>query len=88
MEINTTSMKVDRTEVDGSLSRSCGSSLKLVILVKIGGSMYGYMESHGSFHIIYSSKQLMYAVEESTSNEVETSMDVHLLPPTSMEMFI
>ena len=34
-----TSMAVDRTEVGGPLSKSCGSSWKFVILVKVGGSM-------------------------------------------------
>ena len=33
------SMEVDRTEVGGSLWKSCGSSWKCVILVEVGESM-------------------------------------------------
>ena len=72
-----------------------------MILVGVGGSMGGYTEAHGSVHGMYSWKlQLMEAImEASTSTDSGnfhvlpwklplTSVDVNLLPPTSMEISI
>ena len=89
--------EVDRTKVDRPSWKSCGSSSKFMILVEGDGNMSRYMKDRGSFKLIYSWKlQLTEAMEASTSTDSEnfhllpwklplTSMEVNLLPPTSMD---
>ena len=49
-----------------------------MIFVEVGGSMWGYMEAHGSFHGIYSWKlQSMEEMEASTSTD---SGKFHVFP--------
>ena len=69
-----------------------------MILVEVGVSMHGYVETHGSFRGMYSWKlQLLEAMEAPTSTDSGkiyviprklplTFMEVNLLPPTSMEI--
>ena len=90
------SMVVHRTEFGEPLRNSCRCSRKFAVLVELGGNISGCMEAHGSFHGFFSWKlQLMEAMEDSTSTDSRqfhvfpwklplTSMEVNLLPPTSM----
>ena len=81
-------MEIDRTKVGGRLYKSSRSSCKFVILVGVGGIIWGYMEAHGSFHGIYSWElQLMEALEASILTD---GRNFHVfswkLPLTSMQV--